>query len=231
MRQIISGIYKITCIPTGKFYVGASCDINLRFYHHKRLLNQNNHFNQYLQTAWNEFGANAFIFDVVEVCKRTDLLNKEQYWLDTLRPYVRNLGFNISKKAELGDDRSRYWIVTHPDGHEEIVFSLTKFCRENDLSQGNMTEVAKGKRKQHLGYSCRAINTTRDEWVEMCGVPRKQGPGWKGYWEIKYPDGTTQKVFSLSKFCKQHGLSQAALSLTEKKRRNHHKGFSCQRVI
>lgn len=44
--------------------------------------------------------------------------------------------------------------ITHPDGKEEIVESLTGFCKIYGLSQGNMAEVSKGRRKQHLGYRC-----------------------------------------------------------------------------
>ena len=43
-----------------------------------------------------------------------------------------------------------YWQIT--EGKEEIVINLTKYCRENGLDQGNMTNVAHGKLRQYKGY-------------------------------------------------------------------------------
>jgi len=49
------------------------------------------------------------------------------------------------------------WAITFPDGNTETIKSLTQFCKEHKLSQGNMTEVANGKRKQHKGFKCKHI--------------------------------------------------------------------------
>jgi group I intron endonuclease len=57
--------------------------------------------------------------------------------------------------------RRNGYIIYAPDGSKFIVPSLTTFCNENNLSQGNMVEVARGHRKQHKGYRCEAILQTR----------------------------------------------------------------------
>lgn len=44
--------------------------------------------------------------------------------------------------------------VIDPSGKEYIVEGLNHFCRQNNLSQSSMCEVAKGKRKQHKGWKC-----------------------------------------------------------------------------
>lgn len=46
------------------------------------------------------------------------------------------------------------WKIIKPDKSEIITNSLTEFCKQNKLSQGNMTEVAFGNRKQHKGFKC-----------------------------------------------------------------------------
>ena len=56
--------------------------------------------------------------------------------------------------AHLNGRKSTY-IVTHPDGKEEHVPYLAEFCREHNLSHGNMIGIAKGTRNQHKGYKCR----------------------------------------------------------------------------
>ena len=50
------------------------------------------------------------------------------------------------------------WKVIYPDGREVIVDSLTAFCNQYNLSQGNLAEVARGNRKQHKGYRCEFVN-------------------------------------------------------------------------
>lgn len=51
--------------------------------------------------------------------------------------------------------KAKYYIVTTPDGEEIEVFNLSKFCRENDIAQRPLWEVAVGKRKQYKGYKAR----------------------------------------------------------------------------
>lgn len=55
------------------------------------------------------------------------------------------------------------WLITKPDGTEHIITSLTAFCQENGLSQGNMVEVSLGRRKQHKGYLCRRVNVEKTQ--------------------------------------------------------------------
>ncbi len=52
---------------------------------------------------------------------------------------------------------SKKWIITFPDGHEEIIIGLVQFCEEYGLLPGNMCAVARGLngRKQHKGFKCR----------------------------------------------------------------------------
>ena len=41
----------------------------------------------------------------------------------------------------------------NPDGEDITVFNLQKFCRDNNLSVGNMHMVFDGKRNIHKGYT------------------------------------------------------------------------------
>ena len=49
------------------------------------------------------------------------------------------------------------WIVTTPNGETLEVSNLKKFCRENNLLPNKMSEVGKGKWKQHRGYTCKKL--------------------------------------------------------------------------
>ena len=44
------------------------------------------------------------------------------------------------------------WIFVHPDGKEEIVENLSKFCRKHSLNKAAMYEVYHGKRNHHKKF-------------------------------------------------------------------------------
>lgn len=82
----VSGIYKIINKVNGKYYVGSSEDIHGtphgRWYQHKNHLRNNLHYNKHLQGAWNKYEACNFDFIVVDVVATSNLLEREQYYLD-----------------------------------------------------------------------------------------------------------------------------------------------------
>lgn len=55
----------------------------------------------------------------------------------------------------LAEKVAKDYVITFPDGHEEYVNNLAKFCRTYDLNKGNLLSVANGRRKQHKGFKCK----------------------------------------------------------------------------
>ncbi len=92
------GIYKITCTTTGKFYIGSAVDLCHRRAQHLYALRNNQHHTQHLQNAWNKYGEEAFTFEVLELVLPVFQVEREQYWLDTLKPFDKR-GFNINRTA------------------------------------------------------------------------------------------------------------------------------------
>ena len=74
--MIISGIYSITQLSTGKRYIGSSININIRWTSHRSALNRNVSFNTHLQNAWNKNGYEDFLFEVIE----GNILEEIRYW-------------------------------------------------------------------------------------------------------------------------------------------------------
>lgn len=87
------GVYKITCIPSKKIYVGSTCTtFSERLSGHKYLLRKNKSKCRKLQQAWIKYGEESFLFEVLEVVeKKEDILEKEQYWMDLLCAYKKGL--------------------------------------------------------------------------------------------------------------------------------------------
>jgi group I intron endonuclease len=95
------GIYRIKNLVNGKCYYGSSKQIEKRFDRHKRELKNNIHINCVLQRAWDKYGENNFIFEIVEECNINILLETEQKYLD-LQPE-----YNIGIKSSGGDNLTK----------------------------------------------------------------------------------------------------------------------------
>lgn len=92
-----SGVYKIVCVPTGKYYVGSSVCVKRRWRVHRRLLRMGEHHSRYLQRAWNKYGEGAFEFVLAIRADRSKLLATEQRSLDAA--YSRGVQLNGSRSA------------------------------------------------------------------------------------------------------------------------------------
>lgn len=124
----ISGIYKITNKNNSKIYVGSSYNIYLRKSKHYSDLNKNKHHSIKLQRAWNKYGESVFDFEVIESCNVEDLINKEQYYIDNLKPF-----YNCSKIAgsPLGVKRTKQQIINYSEGKKLAYSKLSENDRRN----------------------------------------------------------------------------------------------------
>lgn len=90
------GIYSIKNLVNNKIYVGSSIDLYTRYFQHKSDLNKGIHKNKHLQNAWNKYGSNNFSFSIIEIVRNeTELLKREQFWIDKLNVCNREIGYNI----------------------------------------------------------------------------------------------------------------------------------------
>ena len=88
-----SGIYQIqSIIKIDKCYIGSSSNIDKRIREHKRVLNKNQHDNPKLQSHYNKYGPDDMVFCVIEECDIYDLIEREQYYLDTIKPWFNICG-------------------------------------------------------------------------------------------------------------------------------------------
>lgn len=100
-------VYKILNKVNGKFYIGSSINLGKRWKAHIDELNRNVHDNTYLQNSWNKYHKDNFEFYILEIRYQGDnykkykdiIKQREQYYIDTLKPYKRDIGYNICKKT------------------------------------------------------------------------------------------------------------------------------------
>jgi group I intron endonuclease len=100
----ISGIYMIKCIVNGKFYIGSAKSLYCRSHCHFSMLRKGNHYNLYLQRTFNKTG--GFVWGVIEFCEIEMLIEREQYYIDLLKPQLNlcptaqnTLGYKMPKEV------------------------------------------------------------------------------------------------------------------------------------
>lgn len=81
-----SGIYKITCTPNSKIYIGSSKNIKARILRHFSMLRGDRHPNINLQASFNKYGADKFICEHIIYCSEDNLLLYEQIAIDGIKP-------------------------------------------------------------------------------------------------------------------------------------------------
>lgn len=77
-----SGIYKISILH--KIYIGSAIDLHRRMYVHMNALIKGKHENQHLQRSYNKY--QICKFEVIEECEKKNLLVREKYYIDLLKP-------------------------------------------------------------------------------------------------------------------------------------------------
>jgi group I intron endonuclease len=116
---IDSGVYRITCKPTGRSYIGSTIHSRGRCFAHRTSLRRGNHSNRRLQSEWNLYGEDAFEFVMVEsVDEARDLLAREKIW--------------ILRYRNDGPSYNEYW----RDGWTPYVAIMRRAARARQEEQG-----------------------------------------------------------------------------------------------
>jgi group I intron endonuclease len=95
----LCGIYKIST-PEGGSYIGQSSDIEARWYHHRRALENGTHYNPLLKAAFVTYG--EFLeYSIIAYCERTELMKLEHLAIRALKPSFNMTNLNHKKVRAL----------------------------------------------------------------------------------------------------------------------------------
>lgn len=171
MRKQICGVYKIVNIVNDKIYVGSSKDIEKRWDNHRTALNERNHANTYLQNAWNKYGSANFRFEIIEECEPSIQFEREQYYLDLLKPFD-DIGYNIVRRISSEYSSDNYMTKKcEMCGKDYSTFShLSKYC----------DECKKEKRIADYQYYQTWV---RNNYITTEEVKSWGYDGWDDFWE------------------------------------------------
>ena len=106
----ISAVYKITNTITGKFYIGSSKNVKLRWACHKCQSTWNECPNNPMYLDMLKYGVEKFEFEILEEVESEHLKEKEQQFIETLKPtYNSNNanGWDIERRKEYNKEYNK----------------------------------------------------------------------------------------------------------------------------
>jgi len=142
-------IYSITNKINEKIYIGSAIGHYRRKGQHFYLLRRNTHWNNHLQSAYNKYGKENIIFDVIEfIDDLSKLSQREQYWIEQKNSINREFGYNTRLDCET--NLGKKWPI-----ESRLKFSLSK----------------KGITPPHLNY----IEITKLNMKRITGTNKESG--------------------------------------------------------
>lgn len=214
-----SGVYRIVCTVTSRFYIGSAVNLRIRRKNHFNTLQLNQHKNPKLQRAFNKYGPDAFTFEVIELILFPEMLvTREQYWIDRLNPW-----FNIARVAG-----SNLGMRYSPDSVEQSRVARTGMKRTPEQCE-NIGASRRGKPSTYLGKkaSLATIEKLRQSHLGQKYDYEAHTSQFKTL-IVTAPDGTEYVIHGINKFCREHHLHASALRLVAKGECSHHKGWKAR---
>lgn len=205
-----AGVYLFSgLVPSESFerpiYFGSAKDFNRRcLTEHLKQLEKNTHINPPIQNYYNKYGKENLVLFMVEEQPpiKSILLEREQYYLDTERPFAdEKRGFNISKMAR----SPCYWLG------KKIPRSMVEaMMKANKGSKRTPEQI------EHL----RRCNTGRKQSAE---AKEKMSLSKPNPFTIVSPEGKICNGHNFNSFAKEHNLVVKSLIevLNGKKRHTH----------
>jgi group I intron endonuclease len=182
------GIYKITHLSKKDiFYIGSAsgtfngkkCQKGFyrRFLEHLHFLEHDKHTSKYLQNVVNKYGIEGIRFEILEIVETEDrkvILEREQYYLDTLKPAYNSsttakcptVPYTEERKRKVSERfKGRPFVK---EAYDKSIVSIFQFNKEgvflkkyssikeasntNNIDRASISNCAAGKRKSAGGY-------------------------------------------------------------------------------
>ncbi|SRR5260221_446095 len=248
-----SGIYRIRCIVTSRIYVGSAVNLRKRCAEHFNALHRNGHYNLKLQRAFNKYGANTFIFEIIEFTLLPEMLTaREQYWFRKLRPAfnicpvagsalgrkhrketieqirLSNLGWKHTDEAKRKMSEANKSRPPQPKTIEKMRLANLGHPMSIE-TRAKLSDAKRGKPNHRLG--CKHSLETREK-LRAASTGQHHAP--EEFFEhmetyiVTSPDGEVYTVFGLDQFCKKHQIHLSNLVQVAKGKRRHTKGWTAR---
>lgn len=200
------GIYKLVSTVNDKIYIGSTKDFAKRKWTHLKGFSIGRFVNSKLKNHYLKYGEDSLKFEVVELCDPSKLIEREQYYMDTLNPE-----FNIRTIADRNNQ------ITLSEEHKKklsIIMTGRKLSEESKLkiSIANTGRKRSEKTKQKIRDS--KLGTRLNDGY------RRRLP------VIQYDlSGNIVNIYSFVRECSQFGFDPGNVSACCRGIYSTHKGF------
>lgn len=150
-----SGIYIINNKINNKVYIGQSVNMDKRIKKHFNSLENGTHYNEHLQNAFNKYGRDNFLVDVLEECSIEELNEREKYYIQLYDSASREKGYNIEfggNNSAVSDETKEKLMIQKSSRNIEDVISIKRELYEGtprkiisqkyNISKGNLDAIA-----------------------------------------------------------------------------------------
>lgn len=158
-----SGIYQIRNLLNNKIYVGSTKNLIQREKIHFKDLKRGFHHCYHLQMAYNKYGKDNFIFEVLMYCSLDNLIQTEQLFFDTYKPE-----YNSSKTAgsPLGMKRNKEFCINNSN-----LKKGNKNCIGRVLSDETKIKIRNGQKLSSVNQYDSNDNFIQN-WQSMMDIER-----------------------------------------------------------
>lgn len=190
-----SGIYFIQNKKNGKVYIGSTIDFSKRWHMHKKQLAAGNHANIFLQRSYSKY-PDAFEFGIIDICDKSELIAKEQFYCDLFQSYQNTRGYNIREivHTNLGvkvNDEVKQRISKSMKGRKQSPEHAKKQC-EARRGRKNTFENKALQSELKCNYSREKLMQIIDDIndsLKCSTVLEKHGISYKTYYKLKNRTG------------------------------------------
>lgn len=179
-------IYSIKNKINGKRYIGQTIHPDIRVDKHARRLRKGEHINDHLQNAWNKYGKNNFIFEILEDEIPYDNLDKKEI------EYIKNYnsfknGYNFTPGGSRYEQKAVMVCTVCGKEYEGYVRKNNKYCsrkcmekqyaKDNQIIKeceicGEKFETIKGRNVKTCSQSCAGklswLKEEREKHINRC---------------------------------------------------------------
>jgi group I intron endonuclease len=209
----IPGVYMILNVYTNARYVGGTTKpISRRFSEHRCYLKKHRQYvNPLLQSAWDEYGQDAFVFIPLENTDPSLVHEREQYWMDKFR----DAGYELYNRCPNAENNSG---LVMPENVGKIASSVNRarWAKMSEEERHKFSEAMKD-RNADPEYQQKIKQGRIDYWAK---IYFERGP-------IIFINPNNEKfaVMNVHRFCLVNNLDPSAMTKVISGKRPSHKGW------
>ena len=181
-----SGVYRWVNNISKNTYVGSAIDLSnrlSRYYHNSELTKKNA---RPISQALLKYGHSNFTLEILEYCSKDNLLERENYYLDTLKPEYNILKYAYSmlgykhtadaigklKSKKISKEHRLLLSLTHKnkivsdETRAKLSSAIADFKRNNPLSEKQLANL-RSKSVEREGVAVSVLNSETNEVKEF----------------------------------------------------------------